>query len=186
MAGAAIEAVGENLSLKGIGGKLGFGSKSGASAAAAAGAAAAGNGDDDGLGLNNYQQPGKKATTILSPHLETLSTGSMFIQLENASQSHPINQPLKGVIKVNLKEAFDAKSVTLSICGFQRSHFTAAGGQGDQFGKTGVPSVTRLVKTNLNVNYTVANFAEGEMQNGQSEFPFSLVIPDSVKQSVML
>lgn len=32
----------------------------------------------------NYQQPGKKAATILSPHLETLSTGSIFIELENS------------------------------------------------------------------------------------------------------
>ena len=31
----------------------------------------------------NYQQPGKKAATILSPHLETLSTGSIFIELDN-------------------------------------------------------------------------------------------------------
>lgn len=87
---------------------------------------------------------------------------------------------------MSLKEVFDAKSVTLSVCGYQRSHFTATGKEGDQFGKTGVPSVTRLAKTILAVNYTVANFAEGETQNGMSEFPFSLTIPDNVRQSVML
>lgn len=36
----------------------------------------------------NYQQPGKKATTILSPHLETLPTGSMLIVLDGNNVSH--------------------------------------------------------------------------------------------------
>ena len=36
---------------------------------------------------------------------------------------------------------------------------------GEQFGKGGaaVPTMTRLAKTVLSVNYTVANFAEGEV-----------------------
>ena len=33
--------------------------------------------------FNTYQQPGKKATTILSPHLETITYGSMTIVLDN-------------------------------------------------------------------------------------------------------
>jgi len=38
----------------------------------------------------SYQQPGKKATTILSPHLETISYGSMIIVLDNSATSLPL------------------------------------------------------------------------------------------------
>jgi len=59
------------------------------------------NGGSDAMKLN-YQRPGKKATTILSPHLETIDYGSMIIVLDNASSSLPINQPITGKIKVSL------------------------------------------------------------------------------------
>ena len=39
------------------------------------------SGDRASLRLN-YQQPGKKATTILSPHLETIEYGGMSIVLD--------------------------------------------------------------------------------------------------------
>lgn len=134
----------------------------------------------------NYQQPGKKAATILSPHLETLSTGSIFIELENSQTSLPIGQPIKGKIKVNLTEAFEAKSITLGLCGYQRSHFQTAN-QGDQFGKSATsPGMTRLAKNVLDIKYIVANFDESEVQSGQSEYPFSLVLPDCVNESIML
>ena len=74
----------------------------------------------------NYQKPGKKATTILSPHLETIETGSMEIILENSSTSMEIGKPITGMIKVNLKEPFEASAITLGVCGFQRSHFQPA------------------------------------------------------------
>ena len=70
-----------------------------------------------------YQQPGKKATTILSPHLETIDFGSMLIVLNDESTSFEIGQPLSGKIKVNLKMPFDASALTLGFCGFQRSYF---------------------------------------------------------------
>jgi len=38
----------------------------------------------------SYQQPGKKATTILSPHLETITYGSMIIVLDNSATSLPL------------------------------------------------------------------------------------------------
>ena len=45
------------------------------------------SGDRASLKLN-YQKPGKKATTILSPHLETIDEyGSMQIVLDNSSTS---------------------------------------------------------------------------------------------------
>lgn len=47
------------------------------------------SGDRASLKLN-YQKPGKKATTILSPHLETIEFGSMQIVLDNSSTSMEI------------------------------------------------------------------------------------------------
>ena len=66
---------------------------------------------------------GKKSKTILTPHLEVGSFGSMLIVLDNTTTSHPINEPISGKVKVNLNEPFDANAVTLSLCGFQRSFF---------------------------------------------------------------
>lgn len=66
---------------------------------------------------------GKKSKTILTPHLEVGSFGSMLIVLDNTATSHPINEPISGKIKVNLNEPFEANAVTLSLCGFQRSFF---------------------------------------------------------------
>lgn len=51
----------------------------------------------------NYLQPGKKATTILSPHLETITYGSMIIVLDNSQTSLAYNKPITGKIKVHLK-----------------------------------------------------------------------------------
>ena len=53
-------------------------------------AAAVAHGMADTMKLN-YQKPGKKATTILSPHLETIDYGSMIIVLDNSTTSLPIN-----------------------------------------------------------------------------------------------
>ena len=50
----------------------------------------------------NYQKPGKKATTILSPHLDTIDYGSIIIVLDNSDTSHNIDVPITGKIKVNL------------------------------------------------------------------------------------
>ena len=122
----------------------------------------------------------------MSPHLETLSTGSIFIELENSQTSLPIGQPIKGKVKVNLTEAFEAKSITIGLCGYQRSHFQTMN-QGDQFGKSATsPGMTRLAKNVLDIKYVVATFGESEVQNGQSEYPFSLVLPDCVNESIML
>ena len=55
------------------------------------------------LGMT-YQQPGKKATTILSPHLETIDFGSMLIVLDEESTSFAIGQPLSGKIMLIVQE----------------------------------------------------------------------------------
>ena len=65
----------------------------------------------------SYQQPGKKASTILSSHLDTVTFGSMFIDLDNATSSLPLGKPITGKIKVSLKEPFEAKALTLGIRG---------------------------------------------------------------------
>ena len=77
----------------------------------------------DTMKFSSYQQPGKKATTILSSHLETISYGSMIIVLDNLQTSLSIEEPITGKIKVFLKEPFEAKSLTLGIRGIQRTHF---------------------------------------------------------------
>ena len=133
----------------------------------------------------NYQQPGKKATTILSPHLETISYGSMIIVLDNSQTSLPYNKPITGKIKVNLKSAFDAKALTLGIRGYQRSHFTSVV-QGDQFGKAGTAnSSSRLAKTIISESLVVQEFAPDVVQIGQSEYAFALYLPDSITETVM-
>lgn len=72
----------------------------------------------------NYQKPGKKATTILSPHLDTIDYGNIIIVLDNSQTSLNIDEPITGKIKVNLTKEFDASAITLNLCGYQRSHFT--------------------------------------------------------------
>ena len=77
LASSAIGAAGDKVDLGAMGSGLASaaGSKVGASAVD---------------GMNNFMQPGKKASTILSPHLEALTTGSLLISLDNSSTSHPI------------------------------------------------------------------------------------------------
>lgn len=83
----------------------------------------------------SISQPGKQATTILSSHLDTLPSGSMIIVLDNSMTSLSIAEPVTGKIKVNLKDPFKAKALTLGIRGIQRSSFKPDV-PGDQFGST--------------------------------------------------
>ena len=69
--------------------------------------------------------------------------------------------------------------MTLSVRGYQRSHFAPLGVTADQFGKTGSGSnMTRLAKTVLSETLVVTEFAQTAVQNGQSEYAFSLDLPD--------
>lgn len=95
----------------------------------------------------------KKSNTILSPQLEVLANGSMMIEFDNMQTAHQLGQPLCGRLKIYLKENFEAINVTLNLIGFCRSHFP----QTSQFGDT-----TRLAKTLVDVEYTLANFHGGE------------------------
>ena len=72
----------------------------------------------------NYSADAKKAGTILSPHLETLSSASMLIEFENMETAHKLGDVLRGRIKVNFREEFVACDVSLQLVGFLRSHFT--------------------------------------------------------------
>ena len=77
--------------------------------------------------------------------------------------------PIKGKLLVNLNEPFEAKSVTLSLKGFQRSHFTPTR-QGDQFGQVtqgaAAQQMTRLAKTVVSDVFTIAEFPEGSVMQG--------------------
>ena len=46
--------------------------------------------------------------------------------------------------------------------------------------------MTRLAKTVLSQNFVVAEFDEGVVQDGMSEYAFSLQLPDVVSESIML
>lgn len=131
----------------------------------------------------NYQQPGKKATTILSPHLETIETGSMTIVIEGQQTSLQIGKPIFGKVKVNLKEPFDARSLTMGITGFQRSQFEPTV-YPDQFQQA--QGIQRLAKTLINTKMTIVEFPEGSpVQFGQSEYSFKIDLPDCVEETLM-
>ena len=138
-----------------------------------------------GSAMNMASGP-KKSKTILTPHLECSDLGSMLIVLDNQQTSHPINEPITGKIKVNLKERFDANAVTLSLTGFQRSFFNR--GVGAVAGQAaGQNPLTRLSKTVVGESFTIAEFPEGETTlEGQSEYAFSLTLPDAVCETLML
>jgi len=61
----------------------------------------------------NYATDVKKSGTILSPHLEVLSTASMLIEFENMETAHKLGDTLKGRVKVNFQEEFLATDLTL-------------------------------------------------------------------------
>lgn len=133
----------------------------------------------------NYQ-PGNNAGTILSPHLETITTGSMFIALDNPTHFKSVHEPLTGRIKINLSEAFEATKLTVTLIGFLRSHFNADP-KADQFGKApAAVGMLRLAKTLISISYTIHEFEEGIYHQGMSEYPFTLTLPKEVAEVVML
>jgi hypothetical protein len=71
----------------------------------------------------NYSSASRVGVTILSPHLETISTGSMIICLDNPDYSRSVHEPVSGKIKLNLKAPFDASRLTITLVGYVRSHF---------------------------------------------------------------
>ena len=117
-------------------------------------------GSDDKLKLN-YSQPGKKADTILTPYCDVINTGSMLIVLDSSQTSHPCNQPIKGKIKVNLTEPFDAKAITLNLSGYERSIFNPTQGRKLRFDPN--YELVRLAKKLLSVDFVVAEFPEGKI-----------------------
>ena len=132
----------------------------------------------------DFQQDGKKADTILTPDCDVITTGSMLIVLVNSQTSHPCNMPITGKIKVNLTEPFDAKALTLNLSGYERSQFNPT--QGRKFRFDPNYELIRLAKKLLSVDFEVAKFPEGEVQNGQKEYAFSLTLPSSVNETLML
>ena len=119
----------------------------------------------------------KKSNTILSPHLEILANGTMMIELENMLTAHRIGDPLNGCLKINLKDEFKALNITLNLIGFCRSHLAVSSKYGDN---------TRLAKTLIDIEYTLANFEGGQTHQGMYEYPFSINLPPEFAQSVMV
>jgi len=80
----------------------------------------------------------KTANTILSPHLEALSSGSMLIEFDNMQTAHQLGEPLCGRLKIYLQDDFEAKNITINLFGYVRSHFSEK---------------TRLAKTLIDIDY---------------------------------
>lgn len=47
----------------------------------------------------------------------------MIIALDNATSSHPVDQPITGVIKVHYSEPFEASELKLELYGIQTSSY---------------------------------------------------------------
>ena len=108
----------------------------------------------------------------------------MLIVLDNSSTNLEIGKPISGKIKVNLKEAFDARALSLGVCGFQRSHFAPAV-YSDQF--QGQSGMQRLAKNLLSENMVIQTFPEGSPALlGQSEYSFVIDLPDVVTETLMV
>ena len=73
--------------------------------------------------------------------------------------------------------------MTLNLCGYERSHFLPSVESSNFEPKSGM---ARLAKTIFSENFVVATFGTGETQNGQSEFAFSLTLPECVTESLMI
>ena len=72
----------------------------------------------------NYSADVKKSSTILSPHLEILASGSMVVCFDNMNTAHNLAEPLQGRLLIYLGEEFEAKNITINLIGYLRSHFS--------------------------------------------------------------
>lgn len=109
----------------------------------------------------------------------------MQIILDENENSLPINKPITGKILINSKEPFDGTSVTLSVVGYTRSQYSNTAAGSDNFGqKPNEPAFTTLAKSLLNITFPVTNLDRPLI--GQSEYPFCLILPDEVSESVMV
>ena len=127
--------------------------------------------------------PQSDAMAKLRSHFESLQDGSMVIILDNAEASHPINRPITGKIKVNQNEPFSASALTLELHGYQTSSYfeeasdSAAGASNAPTGQS---------KAIFSEKFTIAEFDEGSTLTGHCEYAFSLRLPDSVTESLMI
>ena len=112
----------------------------------------------------------------------------MLILLDNEDKSLPVNRPITGKIRVYLSQPFDANALTLTLCGFQRSFVNAvASGLPAQALNTRQDGLTRLSKTIISENFTVAEFPKGQTTlQGMSEYAFSIELPEVVCETLML
>ncbi len=109
----------------------------------------------------------------------------MQIILDESDNSLPANKPVTGKILINSKEPFDGTSVTLSIVGYTRSQYSNSAAGADNFGqKPNEPAFTTLAKSILNISFPVTNLDRPLI--GQSEYPFCVVLPEEVSESVMV
>jgi hypothetical protein len=70
-----------------------------------------------------------------------------------------------------MNEAFDARSLTISLVGYQRAAIDQIVNKEDKI---------------LDIKFTVATFDPGYVQTGASEFPFSITLPSDVTETFLL
>ena len=76
--------------------------------------------------VTNYKrQTGVRSQCILSGNLETLSFGSMNIELDNSYTSVASNETVSGKVKIDLTQPIAARGITLNLCGKLVSQFMA-------------------------------------------------------------
>ena len=125
------------------------------------------------------------AMAKLRTHFEALQDGSMVIIIDNSQESHPIDQPITGKIKVNQQGAFQASALTLELHGYQTSSFFEQASAG-QAAINSFSAPTSQSKTVFAEVQTIAEFVEGSSLSGQSEYAFNMRLPDSVTESLMI
>lgn len=84
----------------------------------------------------------------------------MFIELDNASQSIQIGSIVSGKIKANIDTPFAARSLSISIRGYQRADFKPMVGA-DKFEAAGDAKV-KFTKTIIDQKFVIEDFDEGD------------------------
>ena len=99
-------------------------------------------------------------TMVLTPHLMLYGGGSMIIELDCDFQSVQIGSTIAGKIKANIQDAFNAKSLTLSLRGYQRASYKPSVSS-ERFEQAPSDHV-RKTKALIDEKFVIMEFKEGE------------------------
>ena len=100
---------------------------------------------------------------VLTPHLPLYAGGSMFIELECESQSVQIGNTVSGKVKASIQDSFKAKSLTLSLRGYQRASYKPSM-SADKFEQSS--DHVRKTKAIIDEKFVIEEFSDGVEQVG--------------------